>query len=93
MAKQREEMIVGKKYPGYGWINDFKEFFFEPEQTGSRAGSIKAICTIDGVHVSETKNLIMVKFNIPKQSSKSAYYQQLARVTNIFTKILKDYDF
>lgn len=92
MPKKKEEMIPGKKYLGYGYINEFKEFYFEPQQTGSRAGVIKEICVTDGVHVKETKKLIMVQFNIEKDTTKQSYFIRLTSVVKIITKILRDYD-
>lgn len=90
--RKKEQMEPGKRYRGYGFINEFKEFCFEPELTGSRAGREKVICAREGIRVSETKKLIIVKFNIQKEDKKELYFKELARVYNEITKILQRYD-
>lgn len=90
--KTKETMIPGKRYRGYGFINEFKEFCFEPEQTGAHEGREKSVCVRDGVRVSETKNLVIVKFNIEKQSEKTTYFGMLTRIYNVICKIFQEYD-
>lgn len=85
-------MIPGQRYRGYGFINEFQEFCFEPENKGAHAGRVKAIFTREGISVSETKNLIMIKFNLEKKGSKLEYLQELTRVYNYIFKFLQDYD-
>ena len=93
MAKTKGEMIPGKRYRGYGFINDYKEFCFEPEHTGAHAGQIKEVVVRDGIRVSESKKLIIVKLNIDKQSDKLQYLKELARAYNQLAKIFQEYDF
>lgn len=90
--KVKETMEPGKRYRGYGFINEFKEFCFEPEQTGAHEGREKSVCVRDGVRISETKNLIIVKFNIEKESEKSKYFAILTRLYNVICKIFQEYD-
>ena len=92
MTKVKGEMIPGKRYRGWAFVNDYKEFCFEPEQTGAHEGREVAICSRDGVKVSETKKLILVKFNIEKQEKKSVYFSMLTTLFNTLTKIFKEYD-
>ena len=84
-------MIPGKRYRGWGWVNDYKEFCFEAEKTGSNAGKIKEICVRDGVHVKESKRLIMFSFNIEK-STRPEHIKELARLFNTASKILNEYE-
>lgn len=90
--KVKETMEPGKRYRGYGFINEFKEFCFEPEQTGAHEGREKSVCVRDGVRISETKHLIIVKFNIEKESEKSKYFAILTRLYNVICKIFQEYD-
>ena len=92
MERKRENMEPGKRYRGYGFINEFKEFCFEPEQTGAHAGREKCICVRDGVRCTETKNLLLFKFNLEKENSKDAYFKAIAKVYNTIVNILKDYE-
>ena len=92
MAKTKGEMVPGKRYRGWGFINNYKEFCFEPEQTGSHAGQIREICVREGIRVSESKRLVIVKLNIEKQSNKASYFKELARMYNILSKIFQEYE-
>lgn len=92
MKKIKGTMEPGKRYRGYGFINEYKEFCFEPEHTGAHAGQIKEVCVREGVRVSESKKLIMVKINIEKQANKVDYLKQLMRSFNILSQILQDYE-
>lgn len=93
MAKTKGEMIPGKRYRGYGFINDYKEFCFEPERTGSHAGQIKEVVVRDGIRVSESKKLVIVKLNIDRQPDKLAYLKVLARMYNVLSDIFQEYEF
>lgn len=92
MAKIKEQMVPGKRYRGYGFINEYKEFCFEPEETGAHAGREKQICVREGIRVSETKKLVLVKFNLEKRESQKEYIQDLTRVFNHLTRIFRNYD-
>ena len=52
MAKKfiKEEMEPGKRYKGYAFINEYKQFCFEPEATGSQAGREQIVMSKDGVY-------------------------------------------
>ena len=92
MAKEKKSMIPGKRYRGYGFINEFKEFCFEPEDTGSRAGAIKQICCKDGISVSETRENLIIHIKMPKCSNILERLKEAARMYNSLTKIIQDYD-
>ena len=92
MPKTKEQMIPGKRYRGYGFINEYKEVCFEPEQTGAHEGREKSVCVRDGVRVSEKKNLVIVKFNLEKQEEKSAYIKRLVQIYNTISTIINDYE-
>lgn len=92
MPKTKEQMVPGKRYRGYGFINEYKEFCFEPEQTGAHEGREKSVCVRDGVRVSATKNLVIVKFNLEKQEEKSAYIKRLVQIYNTISTIINDYE-
>ena len=92
MPKTKEQMIPGKRYRGYGFINEYKEFCFEPEQTGAHEGREKSVCVRNGVRVSQTQKLIIVKFNLEKQDDKTAYIKRLVQIYNTISKIIRDYE-
>jgi hypothetical protein len=90
--KTKEQMKPGKRYRGYGFINEYKEFCFEPEDTGAHAGREKSICVCEGIRVSETKNFILVKFNLEKREKKLEYLAELAKIYNHLTRIIQKYE-
>ena len=92
MPKTKEQMRPGKRYRGYGFINEYKEFCFEPEQTGAHEGREKSVCVRNGVRVSQTQKLIIVKFNLEKQDDKSAYIKRLVQIYNTISKIIREYE-
>lgn len=85
-------MVPGVRYRGYGFINDFKEFQFVPEDTGSRAGREKCIYDREGLKINETKNLLVVKLNIEKADDKAKLISQVAAMFNNLTKFIQKYD-
>lgn len=92
MPKQKEAMIPGKRYRGYGFINEYKEFQFEPEDTGSRAGVIKQICSRDGVSLSETKSYLLIKMKVAKTGDRAKLVKSFFTATNNVLKIFRDYE-
>lgn len=90
--KKRSEMVPGKRYRGYGYINEFREFMFEPEDTGSREGVIRRICSKDGVSVSETRNNILVHFKVQKRQTRPELVIELTRMFNCLLNIMRDYE-
>lgn len=93
MSKNKLDLEVGRKYRGYGYLNEYGEFNFEPENTGSRAGVIKGIASKSGVTLSHSKNFILVHFKIPKTESISGYFVEITKRVDILVKMLRDYDF
>jgi hypothetical protein len=65
---KKEELVPGVKYKGYGMLNDYKEFIFTPEKTGSRAGREKILQSWDDMEMSlkETKNYLIVSMKLAK---------------------------
>ena len=87
-------MVPGKRYLGYGMINNYRQFMFTPAQTGSRQGAIKYIYQSEDVTISETKNLLQLRFSIQKSSYKSplSLVRNLLYLFEKATKIIKDYE-
>lgn len=92
MAKTKEAMVPGRRYRGYGYVNEFKEFCFEPEATGSREGVIKAICTRGGVGISETRQYLLIRVKMAKCTNLLDRLRELARAYNEIVKILREYE-
>lgn len=92
MKQKKEKLEVGKRYRGYGTLNEYGEFNFEPENTGSRAGVIKQIVVRDGVNLSHTKDNIIVHMKIRKSGSQRQYLRDIMRKVDVLLGLLKEYD-
>lgn len=92
--KTKRDMVVGQKVRGYGLLNEFGEFDFIPEQTGSRKGKIKVVKEGEGFKVSSTTNTIQVLISLEKEKSneKMELMSKFMNKVNNILLILKDYD-
>lgn len=93
MAKQKLNMEPGQKYKGYGLLNEFGEFEFIPEETGSRAGSIKLVKQGDGYQLSTTKNYVVIHIKIGRGSSVMDRMREYMSIVNQVLSDLREYEF
>lgn len=92
MTKKKGEMIPGKRYRGWGFLNEYREFCFEPEETGSREGVIKQIISKDGVSLSETKGNLLIRVKVAKEPNKAILVSNILRKVNSISKLIYEYD-
>lgn len=92
MAKKRLDLIPGQKYKGYGFINEFGEFEFTPEQTGSRKGVKKFIKTGEGFTVCETRDLLITHITVRKTPKKVELMKEYLNIFNKTLEIIRDYE-
>ena len=92
MAVQKGAMEPGKKYRGYGFINEYKEFCFEPEETGKNEGRIKPIASRDGVTLSETRDNLIIHAKIEK-GDKVTLTRRVMELSNTLFSMIQKYDF
>lgn len=87
------EMQPGVKYKGYGFINKFKEFCFQPEATGSQAGREKLLKSWPehGTTVKETKNYIIVTIKCEKKLDESSRARSLMSKFNLIFNFLRSH--
>lgn len=86
-------MKPGVKYKGYGFINKFKEFCFQPEATGSQAGREKLLKAWpeQGTTIKETKNYIIVTLKVSKVQEESERARTLMSRFNLIFNFLKSH--
>lgn len=92
MSKRKLDLEVGRKYRGYGYLNEYGEFQFEPENTGSRKGIIKAIASREGVSLSQTRDYLLVHIKINKMGSICNYFSEITKKVDILIRLIKDYE-
>ena len=56
----------GVKYRGTGWINEYGEFQFTPEQKGSKPSNLKIVHQESNFAIYESAHLWQVKVNFQK---------------------------
>ena len=86
-------MIAGKQYKGYGWRNEYNEFFFRPSAVGSRAGRIKKVCEDDDYSLSTTNECVLIRIKLPKtKSGATTYIAALGKVVDKLINAFMKYD-
>lgn len=93
MAKQVKQIEVGVKYKGYGFLNEYGEWTFVPEETGSRAGQKKLLSEGDGYSVYTTSKKLIVHLSVCKSGNKLEMIKAFFNMCNRLIQILKEYDF
>ena len=79
-------MLVGVRYKGYAVLNEFGEFEFTPENTGSQQGRQKVIKSGEDFSISETRTKLLIRLVIRKNKTQM---ENIFAVANIFDKILR----
>ena len=86
--KKRLDLEVGRKYRGYGLINEYGEFEFTPEETGSRKGVMKTVKESEGYSIKTTEKLVIVHFSLEKKDKSMVMIKMLM---DIFNKLINDF--
>lgn len=88
MVKKKLDLEVGRKYRGYGLINEYGEFEFMPEETGSRKGVVKIVKEAEGYSIKTTEKLVIVHFSLEKKGKSMVMIKMLM---DIFNKLINDF--
>lgn len=91
--KKEKDLKPGIKYRGYGYINTYGEFIFEPEDTGARIGQIKQVTSGDGYSVSTSKKWVLCHIKIERNIGMVSRIKNFLNITNKLITIFKEYDF
>lgn len=85
-------MQQGVKYRGYGFINEFNEFQFVPEQTGSRAQQRKLVKEEDGFSVYKSAKSIIIHIRVDRPDNRNTLVAKFLAVTNRIIQVMTNYD-
>lgn len=89
MAKQKIKMEVGKRYKGYGILNEYGEYTFEPCQKMDEATEKMKIVVAQGdTTIYESKNYYRVAVRIPKADARNNYMNVIHSVSIALMKSL-----
>lgn len=86
-------MVPGKKYMGYGFINEYSEFQFMPAAVGSREGQKKLVKETPEYTLYETTKFIIVHTKVDKKLSFTERVSLLIKTINNVINALREYDF
>lgn len=86
-------MQVGQKYRGYGLLNEFGEFEFTPEQTGSRQGVVKMVKSGENYTLSTTKKCVVIHINLDRSDKPLVLIRGLMQVVNELLIDFRTYEF
>lgn len=92
VIRKKKSLEPGVKYRGYGYVNEFGEFEFIPEEKGAHKGRRKLIKEGAGFSVSETKGLLIVHITTPKQENRARLMNEYLKIVNTTLEILRDYE-
>lgn len=90
---EKKEMVAGQKYRGYGLINEYGEFEFIPEDTGSRRDTVKTLKTGNGFTVSYTSKSVLVHMKLSRKKKwPTAMLADLSeKFSNVF-RVIKQHE-
>ena len=91
--KEKMEMVPGVKVKGYGLLNEYGEFDFIPEQTGSRSGQTKLVKAGQDFTVSTTNKSLIVHMRMDKAGTMLDRLKRYSNLTTEILSIIRDYDF
>lgn len=90
--KQKLEMEAGVKYRGYGFINEFGEFEFTPEATGSRQGNVKILKTGENFTVSYSSKSLIFHGRLERNLPLLDRIRKLTQMFNVIFNVIKEYE-
>lgn len=81
------ELTPGRKYRGSGWVNEYGEVHFRPQQTGTKPTNLHLVLEHETFSIYESKEIfkVMVKFDKVNFSLASATRKMLFILAQIKT--------
>lgn len=92
LKKQKLGMEAGVRYRGYGFINEFGEFEFTPEATGSRQGSVKVLKQGENFTISYTSKSVIIHGRLERSLDTLTRIRKLSAMFNLIFEVVRDYD-
>ena len=92
MPKKKLDMQPGVRYRGYGYLNEFGEFEFSPEQTGAHAGRVNLFKEKEDWKITTSKRYVFFSFKMQKGMKKLDRMKCLTKYYNEMLEIVSDYE-
>lgn len=89
---KEQELVPGKRYKGYGWVNSYMEMFFRPQAEGSHAGQIKKVAETDRCKLSLSKKYVLLNIRIPRGTGRTYYFRQIMSIVDEMLEFINKYN-
>jgi len=76
MAKKKIKMEVGKRYKGYGVLNEYGEYSFEPCQVVENPKNMKIVLAHGNATIYESERFYKISVKVPKGANKAEICRQ-----------------
>lgn len=90
--KTTKELKPGVRYPGYGFLNEYGEFQFQPSEVGSRQGQKKLLKEGRDFTVHTTKKKIIFYCTIERKLSLMERVKKAMSLLDELIKIFREYE-
>lgn len=90
--RKKINLEQGRKYKGYGLLNEYGEFEFIPENTGAHKGRRKLLKEGANYSVYTSREACTVRITVRKQKSMLGMVNEFLSVCNIIINVLKTYE-
>lgn len=89
--RKKLDLEPGRKYRGYALLNEYGEFEFTPENTGSRSGSIKTLKETERYIISTSKKKVFIHIRLERVGGFKLIKKFLETSTEVVTE-LRNYE-
>lgn len=91
--EERQKIIMepGKKYRGYGYINEYGEMHFEPTQQGASPNNMKIVRHDADYTLYESKNYWRMSVKVKKSNDKMTIISNFILAMQRATVMLRSY--
>lgn len=86
------KMEVGKKYRGYGFLNEYGEFDFIPEQKGANLGKKRLVKEGDGYTFYVTDAKVILHITLDRVKDKIALLRKFGAIISELFLNVKEYE-
>lgn len=90
--RKKIDLEQGKKYKGYGLLNEYGEFEFIPENTGAHKGRRKLLREGANYSVYTSREACTVRITVKKQSNVLGMVKEFLSICDTVITILRTYE-
>lgn len=92
MARKKMQLEPGRKYKGYGWLNEYGQINFQASQQGTCENKMALVKESETFSLYESKQYLKVAVKIEKKLDKIEIIKQFMNAFKAACVELKNYD-